>query len=171
MFLSDQSPKEEFSIISKCKLLYWKTPLLCITNQWWTHNIKEYCRMFAWSYLENNKNIDDKVLFLADGSSYTSDIDIINDIKDLANKETIDSMIAEYLWIYSRLMTIKNSDSSIDTRYAELQDVIEDIIISRYEYPQEIRHCDQYYLSDIQPFVAMDKLIDTLQRKIKMSLL
>lgn len=161
MYLSDNNPSDEINIMAKSKLLYWKTPMICIKNQWWRHDINQLCNTFAWACLENNQHCEsDVVLFMAGDSSYFSATELYKEVERLADQESIDFKNAEYIWIYARLMAIKNSCDSDDTRFAELQDVIEDVALSQYEYPRELRHCDQYYMSDIPPFIALDYALD-----------
>ncbi|MDR2440274.1 MAG: DUF2247 family protein [Planctomycetaceae bacterium] len=160
MFQKDGNSQTEIDILKRLNLLYWKIVSICIENKWFSKDDVIY---FSFTCLENNiADTDYRVSLIASGNHYKNDIDIQEVVSQLASNESISDLIAEEIWILARLIAVKESKESNEIRFNELQD----IIMSAREYPEILRSCDQYHITNIKPFDAMDNAIKSLSSKL-----
>jgi hypothetical protein len=152
----------EIEVLQRFGLLYWKTALLAFESKWFS--IKDLTS-FAFACIESNiADSDYRVALIASGTHYKSDIDFHEVLMYLAKNETIDDLVAEEIWIFSRLVAVKESYESDDIKYEELQDIIE----SAHQYPPILHDCYRYRKpSDILPFDAMNNTIEYLHAKLE----
>jgi predicted ATPase len=160
MFQKDGNCQAEIDILKRLNLLYWKIADVCFENKWFTREDLIY---FSFACLECNiADTDYRVSLIAYGDHYKNDIDLQEIVSKIASNESINDQTAEEIWILARLIAVKESKESDEIRFNELQD----IIMSAREYPEILYNCDQYHITNIKPFDAMDNAIKSLSSKL-----
>jgi hypothetical protein len=160
MHQKDGNSQAEIDILKRLNLLYWKVADICFESKWFTREDLIY---FSFACLENNiADTDYRISLIASGDHYKNDIDLQEITSQLALDEPINDQTAEEIWILARLIVVSESKEPNEVRFNELQD----IIMSAREYPEILRNCDQYHITNIKPFDAMDNAIKSLSSKL-----
>lgn len=142
------------NVLINLGLLGWSTILLGLKKGWIRRkDVIDY----AVDLLVNGNN-DEDVAIIACGESLGDD-ELLNLISNHAergdNPDDFDK------WRLAHLISIVESDEGEQTKLDRLQEVY-----ANFDYPEDMASCSIYSQDEIDPLVAMEKVVEELKRRL-----
>ena len=154
---STNYPIDEFAVLAKHSLMYWKIVKTCLEKKWIeVRDIESFATTWLIQYPEEDEC---SIALLADSGLYLAPIDALEEVEKLStNEDSLSQIDAERLWLFARLSAIYVSARGDDDKYSDIQDVID----SFENFPDDLYFCYEYRtvpLSDPRSSMSMSEIL------------